>query len=304
MRVTRGHGWAWGAGLALAAAATQVGHAEARAAEDQPRAHVEVFRFGLVGARLGVMLEDVSAAEASRLKLAEERGALVTKVDKDSAAEKAGIREGDVILSWQGEKVSSVAQLRRLVRETPPGRQVAIEVSRGGAVQRLTAGLPEDRDGGVAWNDDDTFHLEAPVPPIPPIPPLPPLDGLLDDREHGRRFLFRDRQVEGRPGRLGLSYQEVSGQLARYFKVEDGALLVTEVEADGPAAKAGLRAGDVIVNVEGRTDELSEGLRRALDSAASGAGVALGVQREGHRVEMKVVPRGEGRAVRAPRKTI
>ena len=79
---------------------------------------------------------------------------------------------------------------------------------------------------------------------------------------------------------------------------------LTEVEADGPAAKAGLRAGDVIVNVEGRTDELSEGLRRALDSAASGAGVALGVQREGHRVEMKVVPRGEGRAVRAPRKTI
>ena len=63
---------------------------------------------------------------------------------------------------------------------------------------------------------------------------------------------------------FGLSYQEVSGQLARYFKVEDGGLLVTEVDADSPAGKAGLRAGDVIVKVDGRTADLSEALRRTV----------------------------------------
>src|SRR5205814_7273319 len=134
------------------------------------------------------------------------------------------------------------AQLQRLVRETPAGRHVAVETSRGGAVQRLTADLAGGRDPDVTWNDDGGFHFEMPTPPIPPMPPL---DRLLDERERGPRFLFRDRMVEGRPGRLGLSYQEVSGQLARYFKVEEGALLVSEVDAEGPAGKAGLRAGDV-----------------------------------------------------------
>jgi S1-C subfamily serine protease len=262
---------------------------------------VEVIRFG-GGARLGVVLEEVGSADVSRLKLAEERGALVKDVSKGSAAEKAGIKPGDVILSYQGDKVWSAAQLRRLVRETPPGRSIAFEVNRAGSVQRLTATLEEARDRELSFGDD-SFRFDVPVPPIPPVPPVPGLDHLLEEGDRGRRFLFRDRRFEGRQGKLGLSYQEVSGQLARYFKVDDGGLLVTDVEAEGPAARGGVRAGDVIVRFNGKATTDADDLRRVVGDAAGGSEVTLTVQREGHPVDLKVTLRDQGR-VRAPRSAI
>jgi serine protease Do len=291
----------WGAVATLAAAALQVGHAEARPAEDESGRRVEVIRVGRDGARLGVVLQEVTSEEAAKAKLAEERGALVTRVDKDSAAEKAGIKEGDVIVSYQGEKVWSVAQLRRLVGETPPGRHVALEVNRGGAVQRLGATLEEARDHRFALGDDGAFHFDVPVPPIPPMPPV---EDLFKGGDHGSRFLFRDHGFVAGPGRLGVFYQEVSGQLARYFKVTDGTLLVTEVEADGPASKAGLRAGDVILKVDGKAVDGGDDLRHAVDTAGSGAELTLTVQRDGRPLDVKVTLRGEGRATRAPRSPV
>ena len=279
--------------------------------EDEKARRVEIVRFGGGGARLGVVLEDVRADDVARLKLPEERGAVVKEVVKGSAAEKAGLQADDVILSYQGDRVGSAAQLRRLVRETPGGRKVTIEASRGGASQRLTATL-EDADGlefslgddNFRFNPPESFRFNVPVPPIPPAPPIPPMDHLFEDGERGQRFFFRDRDrlVESRPGRLGLTYQEISGQLARYFKVDDGTLLVTEVEADGPAARAGLRAGDVIVKFNGKAVTDGADLRRTLGESPSGTEVTVTVQRDGHPLEMKVSPRGE-RRVRAPRST-
>ena len=293
--------------LAAAVAAQATVHGRVRADDevDAPR-RVEVVRFAGGGARLGVVLEDVRAEDVGRLKLAEERGALVKEVVKGSAAEKAGLKDGDVILSYQGERVGSAAQLRRLVRETPPGRHVTLEASRGGATQRLTASLEASDDHELAFGDDsfrfhmpDSFQFNVPVPPVPPVPPIPPMDQMFGDGDRGRRFLFRDRMVEARPGRLGLSYQELSGQLARYFKVEDGAVLVTEVESDGPAARAGLRAGDVIVKFNGKAVTDGSDLRRTLGEVASGTDVTVTVQRDGRPLDVKVTPRGE-RRVRAP----
>jgi len=294
-------------GLAAAAVLGMV-NAGARADDgDEKQRRVEIVRFAGGGARLGVVLEDVSADDVARLKLAEERGAVVKEVVKDSAAEKAGLREDDVILSYQGERVASAAQLRRLVRETPSGRRVAIEASRAGAPQRLTATL-EGRDGHELLGDDsfrfempDSFAFNVPVPPVPPVPPMPPMDHMFRDGEKGQRFFFRDRDhfMETRPGRLGLTYQKLSGQLARYFKVDDGALLVTEVETDGPAAKAGLRAGDVIVKFNGKAVTDASDLRRTLGETPSGTDVTVTVQRDGHPLDLKVSPRGEKR-LRAP----
>jgi serine protease Do len=294
--------WA-GVGIgALAAAALATVHGGVRADDEAvaPR-RVEVVRVAGGGARLGVVLEDVRAEDVARLKLAEERGALVKEVVKGSAAEKAGLKDGDVILSYQGERVGSAAQLRRLVRETPPGRHVTIEASRAGAPQRLTASLEASDDHDLLGDDAFRFHMpdfQFNVP-VPPVPPIPPMDHMFGDGDRGRRFLFRDRVVEGRRGRLGLSYQELSGQLARYFKVEDGALLVTEVESDGPAARAGLRAGDVIVKFDGKVVTDGSDLRRTLGEVASGTDVTVTVQRDGRPLDMKVTPRGE-RRVRAP----
>ena len=288
------------AAAALAAGATAAPIVARAAGDDGPERRVEVFRFAGGGARLGVDIEDVRGDDVARLKLGEERGARVQEVAKGSAAEKAGLKEGDVILAYQGEKVWSAAQLRRLVRETPPGRAVSLEVSRGGALQRLSATVEESKENEMALGDD-SFHFDVPAPPMPPMPPMPHVDRLLEDAGRGRRFLFRER-IEDRPRRLGLSYQEVSGQLARYFKVEDGALLVTDVDADGPAGHAGLRAGDVIVKVDGKVTSDSDALRRALDDVPVGGDVTVTVQRDGRPLDLKVTPRGE-RTRREPRAT-
>ena len=297
-----------GVGMAGLAAAAGLGmlNAGVRADDgDEKDRRVEIVRFAGGGVRLGVILEDVGADDVSRLKLAEERGALVKEVVKGSAAEKAGLKEDDVILSYQGERVASAAQLRRLVRETPAGRRVAIEASRAGAPQRLTATLERGDnellgDGSFHFEMPDSFAFNVPVPPVPPVPPIPPMDHMFDG-EKGQRFFFRDRDhlVETRPGRLGLTYQKLSGQLARYFKVDDGALLVTEVETDGPAAKAGLRAGDVIVKFNGKAVTGASDLRRTLGETPSGTDVTVTVQRDGHPLDVKVSPRAEKR-VRVP----
>ena len=296
------------AGWAAVAAVMALGNGGVRGDDGEEKSrHQEIVRFAGGGARLGVSLEDVRAEDVARLKLAEERGAVVKEVVKGSAAEKAGLKEDDVILSYQGERVGSAAQLRRLVRETPGGRHVTIEASRAGAAQRLTATLASADDHELLLGDDnfrfdmpDSFHFNVPVPPIPPVPPVPPMDHMFGDGDRGQRFFFRNG--DARPGRLGLTYQEVSGQLARYFKVDDGALLVTEVETDGPAAKAGLRAGDVIVKFNGKAVSDGDGLRHSLFEVPSGTDVTVTVQRDGHPLDVKVSPRGEKRA-RAPRST-
>src|SRR5262245_56573208 len=105
---------------------------------------VEVVRWG--GGKLGVRLEDVDKEDVARLKLSAERGAVVKSVSADTPAEKAGLQEGDVIVRFEGETVQSALQLARLVRETPGGRTVAIEVSRNGAIQKLSATLAEGRE--------------------------------------------------------------------------------------------------------------------------------------------------------------
>src|SRR5215470_13873014 len=86
---------------------------------------------------LGVDIADVSSDRLSALKLKEEHGAEVTMVDQDAPAGKAGLKEHDVILSLNGAAVESAAQLRRMIRETPAGRVVALGISREGQPQTI-----------------------------------------------------------------------------------------------------------------------------------------------------------------------
>lgn len=97
---------------------------------------------------LGVTIEEVGDEEVERLDLPEERGALVRDVVDASPAAEAGLAEDDVVLAWNDESVESAAELTRLVRETPPGRSVSVEVHRDGDRRRLTVEVGE-RSGGV-----------------------------------------------------------------------------------------------------------------------------------------------------------
>jgi serine protease Do len=271
----------------------------ARAADEgekavrRPGRRVDVMRMLGGGGRLGVSLEEVGADDVGRLKLAGERGAVVTEVQEGSAAEKAGIKEGDVIVRFGGQDVWSAAQLARLVRETPPNRTLDVEVSRGGSVERLAVTLAKpDRDRlvgpGALGALGENFHFEMPdVPefdvPVPPMPPMPPA------------FHFGP----GRGRRLGLSYQELGDQLARYFKVEGG-VLVTDVAEDGPAAKAGIKAGDVIVRFGGKAVKDGGDLHEALGDAEAGSNATIGVQRDGRAMDLTVTLGDAGPARSAP----
>jgi S1-C subfamily serine protease len=258
-----------------------VGLTTSGSATAQGRESRRVQIVGASGSHLGVNLTDVTAADLARLKLGEERGAVVKDVDEGSPAAKAGLKPGDVILRYQGQDVSSVAQLVRLVRETPPGRKVTIEVSRDGQSQKLAATLEEGHQGLVRQllaTDDDL--------PLPQVAPLP--QGLLGPHGAHRGLLLRDMLFDRGARKLGIEYQEVSGQLARYFKLDDRGVLVTEVEPDGPADKAGLKAGDVLLKVDARDVADGEELREALGRLEPGTETTLAVKRDGTGLELKI----------------
>jgi len=184
---------------------------------------------------LGIGAIEVTAERAKALNLKEVRGVEVAHVEEDSPAAKAGIKEGDVVLEYNGEKIQGVDQLIRLVRETPSGRQVTLAVWRNGKTEEIpvTAGarknmIIETPDGPVT----------VPTPVIPPIPPIPPIEIP--------RF-----EMSWQSPLIGIEGESLTpqGQLADFFGVKDG-VLVKAVIKNSPAEKAGLKAGDVIVKVD------------------------------------------------------
>jgi serine protease Do len=197
--------------------------------------------------RLGVSIADVNSDKARELKLPGEYGALVKEVEPDTPAAKAGFEANDVILEFDGERVRSAAELRRLTQDTPPGRSVAVKVSRGGQTRNLSVKLE-------AASSEEMFpEMEMPRVEIPEI--------------HVPEFNF---EFFGAGPRLGISAQELTSQLAQYFGVAQGkGVLVEQVESGSAAEKAGLKAGDCIVRVgEAKVESVAD-LHRALGERSS-----------------------------------
>jgi hypothetical protein len=144
-----------------------------------------------------------------------------------------------VIVRFDGETVRGAGQLSRLVAETPAGRPIAIEVTRGGATQKLTATLAEGGQGMRAWNFDmPDWEMSVPHPPAAPHPPLPPAAPHAPMAwsfrgDGGRDFAFN--LLSGGPRKLGIEYMELGEQLASYFKLAGkSGVLVTSVDGTGP----------------------------------------------------------------------
>jgi serine protease Do len=187
---------------------------------------------------LGVDFRDVDSERASQLKLKGAVGAEIITVDHDAPACKAGMQVHDVILSMNGQAIEGEAQLRRLLRDTPPGRTVTFLISRDGQQQSITLQLA-DRSTieAAAWSQ----HIPVPDPDDSATAPPAPL--------YGNSFVAG---LGGNPLYTGLQLDMLGPQLANYFGVHDGqGLLVKRVDDDSPAAAAGLRAGDVIIKVNG-----------------------------------------------------
>jgi serine protease Do len=212
----------------------------------------------------------VTPAKAQALKLPGDYGAIVTHVEENSPAAKAGLKENDVILEFGGMRVWSVAQLRNLVSETPAGRTVALGVSRDGRDINLQAQLvPGSTSFSFRVFPGGAIHI-----PQINIP---------------RNWYF-DFGLAGMRGRLGIEADDLTPQLAAYFGVKQGhGVLVAQVESGGPAEKAGLRAGDCIVAVGPTTVDSVNALRRELsEQSRDHPALTLTIVRGGHEQTVKV----------------
>lgn len=261
--------------------------------------NVTIFR--MAGPQLGVRLEEVDKDAVTRLRLKEEKGALVTEVLKDSAAEKAGILKDDVIVKFQGESVLTAAQLSRLVRDVPSGRKVDIDLVRNGAPVKVSATLEK-----AEWKGGD-----------PDVPDMADLDQHLQEKlgklgdlrfhsgEGGFPRTFSFKMDENGPmallragrGRLGITYTEIEGQLARYFKApKENAILVNSVVEGSAAEKAGIKAGDLLLKLGGASIEEAGDLREAVSDLEAGKPSPVTVWRDGRNLDLSIT-------IEAPRNT-
>ncbi len=233
------------------------------------------------GAFLGVGTEDITKENMARYGMREVRGVGVTEVAKDSPAEKAGLRKDDVILRFDGESVTSVRKLTRLVNESSADQNVRLTISRGGAEQELSATLSKRKM--------DTIFNGS----FPKI--------LRGDNDEGVRVFPNGNWPESIGGgdgliwtlgahrRIGVSTQNLTKQLADYFGVKDGGVLITSVSDNSPASKAGLKAGDVITAIDGEKVTSPGDITRALGKKETGD-VSLTIVRDRNTQTITVTP--------------
>lgn len=200
------------------------------------------------GSYLGVDTRDITADRLGDLKLKEEHGVEVTLVDQDAPAGKAGVKEHDVILSINGNQVESVEQLRRMIREIPPGRVVTLGISRDGQPMSLKAQLA-DRKKTFTMATPGKFSFAMPaIPAIPAMPAMPVMPAMPD------LDVPVSIVVVHSSARSGLMVENLTPQLGDFFGAKNGqGVLVRSVEKGSRAEKAGFRAGDVIVKVNGES---------------------------------------------------
>ena len=268
------------AGALIVAAAglvwTSVLHGETGAPQERDREPfvraMEVFGRGT---QIGVTVRDVEDDDAKQAKA----GVIVEEVAGGSAAEKAGIKNGDAIVEFDGERVRSVRQLTRLIQETPTGRKVPAVVMRGG--QRVSVTVVPERRSGLRFGDfsidrfddrDMPFSFQMPEPPVPPAAPAPPRAARPPLPGFGLSYRSGN-------GRLGITVEDLSEGLSDYFGVKKGAL-VRSVRDGSPAAKAGVKAGDVITSVNGTEVDEPSDITRAIDRIDDNADFTIEIVRD------------------------
>jgi serine protease Do len=264
-----------GSGRSAEAAAAQTAPAQGDRAErpaGQQRSRELTILAGR-GAEIGVSVRDLEAGDKTRA------GVVVDDVRPDSPAEKAGLKRSDVIVEFDGEAVRSARQFTRLVQETPAGRTVTASVVSGGTRKNVQI-TPSAGGDSITIDGDriregigDAWRMYERMPPFNFDFDLP--------------FM-----VDGR-GRLGITVQELTPQLASFFGVKDG-VLVTAVTDGGPASRAGLKAGDVIARVNDSPIRSREDLLHQLREVKDDGQVSIGIVRD--KKEMTVSARLEPRA--------
>ncbi len=191
---------------------------------------------------LGVMIQPVTPELAAQFKMERPIGALVGEVSPGSPADKAGIKPGDVIVAFNGTEISQVSMLPNLVAETPVGSKAEITLHRKGALKKLPIIIAKLNEEQVAQAD--------------------PAENLNK--------------------RLGLGVQDLTPEIAAALGITDKqGVLVTGVEPNSPAAEAGLRKGDLILEFNQKPVRDVKGFLNEVKGIKAKATVSFFIKREG-----------------------
>jgi len=219
------------------------------------------------GSSIGMSVHDLSTEEASRAKVQASDGVLVDSVREGTPASRAGLKSGDVVVEFDGERPRSTRHFTRLVRETPPGRTVKMTIVRDGS--RRTLDITPEASNRIGGFPDGALRLPQDLPQF---------------NFDGNRFLFEG--AFGSTARLGVVVTPLSEQLAAYFGVKDG-VLVSEVQANTPAAAAGIKAGDVITSVNGHAITGPQDVVNEVREVQAGGAIELKVTRDRKELSLK-----------------
>jgi membrane-associated protease RseP (regulator of RpoE activity) len=287
-------------GIALAQQAAPPAVPPTPEAPDGPGEPPTAFSFFISGGSfLGVYAEDVNKENMARYGMREARGVGITQVVKDSPAEKAGLRKDDVITRFEGDSVTSVRKLNRLVSEVAPDQTVKLSISRGGSEQEVAVTIGKRNE---SFNTGENWPGLDKLKGLDKIEGLDRLRELERDLPPGANVWKWEGQGPGKDGmvfafgdhrRIGIGTMQLTKQLADYFGVADGqGVLVTSVVDDSPAAKAGIKAGDVITAIDGEKIDGAGDLARGINKKKDGE-VTLTVIRNKNQRTINVTPKSD-----------
>ena len=209
---------------------------------------------------------------------------VVESVDPESPAEMAKLKEGDVILAIDGKAITSGSVFVSEIRSRKPGQDIDLKIEREGKTIGLKAKLGEYPEAEAKRELEARFpRLFPPMPPVPAQPGKPgeaPFESkeyrvVTPPREPGAWPMWEKRKF------VGLYLEPLNKELLDYFGVKEGSgLLVNKLTKDGPADKAGLKVGDVIVRADGRKVESVGDLSELIQDKKKGDKVKFDIIRE------------------------
>ena len=192
---------------------------------------------------LGVQVQTVTPELAKSFKLPEPKGALVAEVNPGTPAEKAGLQRGDIIVEFDGKPIKEMNELPRLVANTPPGTKVTLKFLRDGKEKSVTLTVTEMQEERTALSGRESPEESA----------------------------------------LGLAVENLNPNLARRYGLKESkGALVVQVAPGSPAAEAGLRPGDLILDINGQAVRNVADFQRLLAALEKGSVARILVKRQGH----------------------
>jgi serine protease Do len=242
---------------------------------------------------LGVDVRDVTNEQLNTLRLKDAHGAEITLVDHDAPAGKAGLREHDVVLQMNGQPVQGEEQIRRMLRESAPGKTVVLQISRDGQLMTITTQMASrEAVEREAWerhitmadpSDNQTPATESSASSYA----APPTGGPSGIRG-GNSFM--GRILPNTPSYTGVMMEVLNKPLAEFFGSPNGTgLLVRKIETNSPAAQAGMKVGDVVVRANSQPTASTKDWTKAIE-AGHGHPVSVTVLRDKKETTLTLTP--------------